>query len=218
MADTFLRVADLVVATGFRVPDFELATPLNLIHMGREASATTTMLTLAGRMKPKQGEVWLRNAAGEWVGTPRSVAKQVALAGAVDIDGLDRNVSVEVYVREVSAWTKPWYRTTPRDISRIPEWVRAQELFGLDVDPKSHVGQLPPGERFIFRVALGLVARPNPALVVIDDIDQVRSLDLRDELIGRLRGLSDTAPVVVASTNPDLSGQFDTVISLKGSK
>ncbi|MEJ5927161.1 hypothetical protein WG915_00855 [Corynebacterium sp. H128] len=213
----FLRVSGLTVSTGMAVPDFDLATPLNLLYTGREASATTTMLTIAGRMKPKAGTVSLV-ADGEEYSRPRDIARRTALAGVTDIDGLDRNVSVASYVREVSAWTKPWYRSTPRDIANIPEWAHICELFDLDLDPAQHVGKLNPTHRFVLRVALAVLARPAPALVVIDDIDQVRSLEIRSELIEQLRALAQVAPVLVASTNQDNQAQFDTVISLMGTE
>lgn len=214
--DTFLHVDSLVVATGQHVPDFTLTTPLNLVTTGRESSATTTMLTLAGRMKPREGSIVLRGVGGEELSTPRSIAQQVALAGVPDIDGLDRNVSAATYIREVSAWSAPWYRCTPRDVDQIERWKELAELFALEFDPALHVGKLGPADRFLLRVALALLARPEPALVIIDDIDQVRSGAIRADLISQLRRLSERVPVLVASTNPDEHSDFDTVISLDG--
>lgn len=215
MTDTaFLRVHGLVVATGLRVPDFELDTSLNLMCTGREASATTTMLTLSGRMKPSQGTVSLELADNTILDTPRELGKHIALAGVPNIDGLDRNVRVSTYIREVSAWANPWYKRTPKKVDDIEGWQYLRELFDLHIDEDAQVGSLNPTHRFILRVALALLARPEPALVVIDDIDQVRSLDIRAELIQHLRTLSETTPVIVASSNPDSGEQFDRVISL----
>lgn len=214
--EAFLQVRDLTVATGRRVPDFALDTPLNLIHTGREASATTTMLTIAGRMKPKAGEILLTARNGEVLSTPRQRGANIALAGVPSIDGLDRNVPARTYIREVSAWSNPWYRRTPRKVADIEQWQRLQDVFNLDIDTDQHVGKLNATHRFILRVALSLLARPNPELVVIDDIDQVRSLEIRGELIAHLRDLSEHVPVLVASTNGDSEQLFDRVISLEG--
>ncbi|QGU02126.1 hypothetical protein CKALI_06285 [Corynebacterium kalinowskii] len=215
MTDTaFLRVHDLVVATGLRVPDFELDNALTLLCTGREASATTTMLTLAGRMKPVKGSIELDLPDGSTLDSPRALNKHIALAGVSSIDGLDRNVRVATYIREVSAWSSPWYRRTPTDITNIERWQSIRDLFELEIEPRAQVGSLNPTHRFVLRVALALLARPEPALVVIDDIDQVRSLDIRAELIDHLRTLSERTPVIVASTNSDTHQQFDRVISL----
>lgn len=214
----FLRVQELVVATGQRVPDFELDTTLNLLWIGREASATTTMLTLAGRMKPAQGSVELRTQRGAILDSPRELGKHIALAGAPTIDGLDRNVRLRTYIREVSAWSQPWYKLTPRHSSKIDEWQKIAELFEFDVPEKAFVGELNPTHRFIFRIALALLARPHAELVVIDDLDQVRSLDIRAELIEHLRILAQSTPVIAASTNPDIDNQFDRVIALAEGK
>ncbi|MEJ5996846.1 hypothetical protein [Corynebacterium sp. H130] len=219
MYDTpFLEVRDLEVATGMRVPDFELNTSMNLLLTGREASATTTMLTLSGRMKPKSGDICLQTRGGETLITPRDRGARIALAGVPAIDGLDRNVPARTYIRETSAWANPWYRRTPRKVQNIEQWQHVSELFDLHIDPDEQVGKLNATHRFILRVALALIARPDPELVIIDDIDQVRSHEIRAELIDHLRVLSEHVPVIVASTNRDTNKQFDRVISLEGSK
>lgn len=217
MTDTpFFEVSDLVVATGHTVPNFSLDTRLNLFQTGRESSATTTMLTFAGRMKPKAGTITLRSDSGEEYVTPRAIGAHVALAGVSSIDGLDRGVKAKTFVREVAAWSSPWYRNTPHDVTKISEWNRITDLIDLPFDLDSTVGSLSPSRRFIFRVALALLARPEPALLVVDDIDQVRSLSIRNELIVELRDLSEHVPIIVASTNPDTDHQFDRIISQEG--
>jgi len=49
---------------------------------------------------------------------------------------------------------------------------------------------------------LALLARENASALVVDDIDQLRSLELRDRMIARLRPLSGDLPVVVSTVNP----------------
>ena len=51
-------------------------------------------------------------------------------------------------------------------------------------------------------------------MLVVDDIDQLRSLDLRDQMITRLRTMSTHLPVVVSTVNPVDEDAADRRISL----
>lgn len=213
-----LSASGLELETHVLLEDFSIDAPLTLLYTGRESSATTTMLTLAGRTKPRAGSVLLTTADGEELGAPRERAKRIALAGVNEIDSLDRGVTVRSLVRESVAWSSQWYQRTPRDISNIPRWVELSELLSFPDDPSNLVGQLPPAQRFILRVILSLLVRTNPEFLLIDDIDQVHSLEIRAELLAHLSALSKEFPVVVASSNPDISGQCDDTITLRSEK
>lgn len=73
---------------------------------------------------------------------------------------------------------------------------------------------LPVSERFALRIMLALLAREQASALIIDDIDQLRSLELRDRMLARLRPLSDTLPVVVSTVNPAAEDAADRHITL----
>lgn len=86
----------LILTTGQPVPDFNTAPGLTLCHVSREASATVLALTLAGRMRQKQGDILLEGVAS----TARQRYRTAALAGVTAIDSLERLVSARTVVRE----------------------------------------------------------------------------------------------------------------------
>lgn len=212
-----LVARDLVLKTEAELGDIEITAPFTLLHTRRESSATSTMLTLAGRMQPKQGVLELKTAEGV-VDKPRAQAKLIALAGVNEIDSLDRNVTVQSLVREAAAWASPWWRRTPHDIDRIARWGELREQLGITAPGNAQVGQLEPAERFLLRIALALLTRQSPAMLFVDDVDQVHSLEIRREIVGRLQRLSSELPVVVSSSNDDIDRLFDAVLTLPGRK
>ncbi|AGF72596.1 hypothetical protein [Corynebacterium halotolerans] len=192
------------------------ATGLTLVQTRRESRSTTLALTLAGRMRVKGGTVTLHDAAGTTVAdTPRHRTRRVALAGVPEIDGLERLVPVRTVVREQLAWTGSWFARTPRDMgdTDFSAWAG---LLGLTVEPGDKVGDLPPAQRLRLRIMLALLARPRAGLLLIDDIDQLRSLADRRDLLRDLRQVAQRLPVTVFSSNPDLDGLADTVVDLTG--
>ncbi|MDU0477808.1 hypothetical protein QVA66_00955 [Staphylococcus chromogenes] len=205
----------LTVQTGAHVGDITLEAPMTLLYTGRESSATTTMMTLAGRMKPKAGVVKLVTANGAVVEKPRSRAKLIALAGVNEIDSLDRNVTVASLVRESAAWSNRWWERTPHDIAKIDRWNELQELLQFDGSPRAHAGDLTPQQRFTLRVLLALMTRKQPEMLFVDDIDQVHSLEIRREIICNLKDVSSLLPVVVASSNRDVDGIVDATVELR---
>lgn len=215
---------NLVLSTGFAVPDFHLVEGLNLLHVSREASATVLGLTLAGRMKKKGGEVrWTPALAGQHgegsahaAGAElpsRTLFSDIAYAGTREIDGLERLVPVRAVVREQLAWTSPWYRLTPRKIMSDERVQDAFNALEIDLDEETcretKVGDLDVLTRLKLRVALALIARPEAVALVIDDVDQLRSWRLREDFLTTVRRLADRLPVVCISANADTSGLAD---------
>lgn len=203
----------LRLSTGFEVPDFQLYPGLNLIHASRETSATVLGLTLAGRMKPAGGTIDFGGATGK-------AFKNVALAGVVEIDSLERLVPVRVVIREQLAWSQPWYKFTPRSIENndLAQW--ALGLVGLSFDDgaarHTKVGELDVLTRLRLRTALALIARPEAKLLIVDDIDQLRSIKLRHSYLESLREVAATIPVLVISANADEAGLADHEIRVAG--
>lgn len=221
---TVLETRDLILASGATKPNIVIEPGLTLIHMDRESSATVFAMTLAGRMKPRSGEVSLicepeDEDSDPVIHTTQSALHQlVALAGVIQVDQLERAVPLQSVIREQIIWASPWYRRVPRDVTQIETFRNFAAVVGLDterIDLKhTTVGDLDPGDRFRLRVVLALLARPEARLLVIDDIDQVRSLRIRDELLENFHQLANYIPVVVTSANPDTKEISDQVISM----
>ncbi|AIG12007.1 hypothetical protein [Corynebacterium pseudotuberculosis] len=217
-APVVLTARDLVLTSGTELPSLDIALGLTLLHCGRENSATTLSLTLAGRMKPKSGIVMLHSAQGE-MSTPKQLHKHVALAGIPEFDSLERLVPVKAVVREHVAWTNSWWRRVPSSIEKIDSFVQAAELLGIhatEAFAKRKVGDLDPLERFTLRIALALTVRPEADLLIVDDIDQIRSLRLRADLLRQLKVVAEVLPVVTVSANSDVDGICDADIPVAG--
>lgn len=76
------------------------------------------------------------------------------------------------------------------------------------------VGKLDVLSRFRLRVALALIARPDARLLIVDDIDQLRSNRLRRQFLRTLANASQTLPIIAVSANADTDGLADTVVRL----
>lgn len=207
----FLRTVDLTVGEHQTGGPWTFTTGpgLTLLHTARENYATALSLTLAGRRKAQGGSVHLGDAT-----TPRDLFPRVALAGATPVDSLERLVPVRDVVREQLAWSRPFWRPTPRDVFSDARVAALCEQLDLDPDPRTPVQHLPVSERFALRIMLALLAREQASALIIDDIDQLRSLELRDRMLARLRPLSDTLPVVVSTVNPAAEDAADRHITL----
>lgn len=208
-----LSTDGLVLANGHPKADISIGQGLTLVHSGRESSSTMWAMTLAGRMKSKSGQIFLS-------GEPASASQlhqKIALAGVVQLDSLERQVSVASIVREQVAWSSPWYKRAPKNIAEIDQFMEITELLGLDLDfqnaAKFTAGSLTPYERFKLRVALAFLSRPKAKLLVVDDIDQLRSMELRATVLRRLAEVSQHIPVLVMSANKEDAGVCDVLIT-----
>lgn len=202
MTDTppVLTTTDLDVGGGV-LPDLQIpATGLTLLQIPRESRATTLALVLAGRMKPQAGTVTCHGDTGV-----ASRRRAIALAGVNQIDTLERLVPVRAVLREQLAWATPWHRRVPRDLDAT-DWPRLAAETGLDVDLDQPVGALHPRERLKLRIVLARLARPHADILIVDDVDQVKSLADRREILSRLHELAETRAVIVTSANGDLDG------------
>lgn len=203
-----IKATGLEVISGVQFPDIEVpAVGLTLIHTDREQAATTLSMTLCGRMKEASGSVIVCGADGKEFHSPKQRFLHTAIAGVPEIDSLERLVPVRTVIREQAAWHEKWWKPTPRNIDTIASYRKAADLLGFDMDneaaKRTLVGQLDPYRRFVLRIVLAIMSRPDAALLLVDDIDQLRSLELRNNLLRNLRSLSATMPVVAMSVNPD---------------
>ncbi|GAB3082971.1 hypothetical protein [Corynebacterium aquatimens] len=216
--DPVLRVHDLAVTKTGSSYAFDAEEGLNILINDREAGSSTLALALAGRFRPTAGSVDLLGSPS----TPKERFSAVALAGKELIDDLDRLVPVRDLIREQISWSQRFFVPVPRhDLlqhSRLAPWVEDLELSDLDVNDK--VGDLHPTTRLQLRVLLALVARPDARLLIVDDVDQLRSLELRDQLLGNLSRIAEKVPVLALTVN-DVPKEFPgeapvNVIDLRG--
>ena len=211
MTSPILRVNDLIVRPEDPQLTFECAAGLTLLVCARESGASTLSMTLAGRFTPASGDIDISGAR-----TTRERFRAVALAGVTLIDSLERSVTVREVIREQVAWAQPWYKRVPKDILTHPlvePWLEPLDL--SELDPSLSVAELDTLTRLRLRVLLALTSRPNASLLVVDDPDQLRNIELRDALLESLRGVAQTLPVVVASVNPDIGDHAEHVIDLR---
>ncbi|MCF4006543.1 hypothetical protein L1O03_05040 [Corynebacterium uropygiale] len=137
----------------------------------------------------------------------RERARYCALAGVSELDGLERLVPVRTVVREQLAWATSWWKHTPRP--EDSDYPALAQLLDLDITLDDTVDDLRARDRFLLRIVLALLSRPDASLLIVDDIDQVKSMTVRDEVFFRLKNLSQRIPVIVNSSNPDTTGTVD---------
>ena len=204
-----MTVTNLEVISGTKFTDFTIpATGLTLIHTGREQASTTLSMTLAGRMRPRRGRITITTVDGRTYRDDRRRFQRIALAGVPEIDSLERLVTVRAVIQEQAAWHQPWWKPTPRSIDDIPSYTQAAELLGFTMtndDATTLVGELDTLSRLVLRILLAIMARPDADLLIVDDIDQLRSMELRNKLLVKLRDYSQLKPVIATSVNPDFT-------------
>ena len=209
--NAILRTEDLTLRKGAAPLTLTAGTGLTLIVVNRESGASTLSMALAGRVNPTSGTISLGHRAT----STRARFRRVALAGVPLIDSLERSVPAREIIREQVAWAQPFYRRVPRDILShrlVSPWL---ESLGLDqLDDTLPVGRLGTLDRLRLRVLLALIARPEAALLIVDDPDQLRSTRLRNELLANLKDVSVHLPVVVTTVNPDGAGIADHLVDL----
>lgn len=215
--NAILHAEDLTLRKGGHPLTFTTGAGLTRIVVDRESGASTLSMVLAGRVRPASGTITLGplGPLGHGATSTRARFRCVALAGVPLIDSLERSVAAREIIREQVAWAQPFYRRVPRDILShrlVSPWL---EPLGLaQLDDSMPVGRLATLDRLRLRVLLALIARPDAALLIVDDPDQLRNTRLRDELLASLKDVSVHVPVVVTTVNPDTHGITDHVVDL----
>ncbi len=178
--------------------DLDVAPGTLVVLQGAQGSGRTSLLlTLAGRMVPDRGSD-LRVLGHALPRDRRSVQKAAAVAGLAGIDDLDASVTVGALVRERLAWLGPWYRhqrrLTPHDLDAA-----LRPAFGdRPVPPGGTVAwDLDELDAMLLRIGLALLQRP--ALLVVDDVDQVLDDRRRQDVWTRLEQLAADGLTVVAA-------------------
>lgn len=198
-----LSAEDLVVRKGDAPESFDIGRGLTLLNTSRESDSTLLSLTLAGRHRPHSGTILLDDEPS----SHRQRFKEIALAGVPEIDSLDRLVRVRDAVREQIAWSQGFFKRTPHKTAAIKahkhveKWLEPLQLEDIDMTDK--VGDISPLQRFRLRILLALISRPEAALLIVDDIDQIRDMELRRVLLDDLRGVAVHLPVMVNTVNEE---------------
>ena len=158
---------------------------------GREA----LLMTIAGRMKPKSGQLTVLGAT-----RAKEIFKQCGLAGIDGIDVVSESVTVRDLITEQLRWDAPWYRFIRQageaELTRV-----CAHVFGdLPLPPlMEYFEQLSELDKLLLRVALANTKRP--PLLVIGNLDFVTSDVNRDVLIERLIELGRTQTIVTVTVN-----------------
>lgn len=198
-----LSTQDLVLRRDDTPETFDVGRGLTLLNTRRESDSTLLSLALAGRFRPHSGEILLDGEPS----TTRQRFKQIALAGVSEIDSLDRLVRVRDVVREQIAWSQRFFQPVPhkaeaiKSHKNVEKWLEPLQL--EDIDMQSEIGDIGPTDRFRLRILLALISRPDAKLLIVDDIDQVRKMDIRHKLLDDLRGVAVYVPVMVNTVNKE---------------
>ena len=88
------------------------------------------------------------------------------------------------------------------DHKLVEPWLEPLHLENLDQDV--HISELGVMDRFRLRILLALVSRPNAELLVVDDVDSVKKMSLRHQLIEDLEEVARYVPVIATTVNEEL--------------
>ncbi|MHA3724128.1 hypothetical protein ACXR2T_09640 [Leucobacter sp. HY1910] len=193
--------------------DASTAAPVTLVTGVSGSGRTALLLTIAGRMKPEGGtvEVLRETRTGE-------IRRITGIAGFAGIDELEPAVTLAATLRERLSWELPWWRRTPRITAEVAHELLAPAFgpsFGSrqpnEAAPHPDASQLcrelGPADDLLVRIALALIARPE--LLVVDDLDALRDPADRARVAARLREISRTVPVVIATSDARDAALFD---------
>lgn len=179
--------------------------PVTLVSGPSGSGRTSLLLTLAGRMKTSGGsvEVLRETRTGE-------IRRMTGIAGFAGIDELEPAVTVAASLRERLSWELPWWRLTPRITSEVA-YELLEPAFGPNRAAHPDISllcrELGPADDLLVRIALALIARPE--MLVVDDLDALRNPVDRARVAERLRAISRTVPVVVATSDPGDAALFE---------
>ncbi|MBD0023989.1 hypothetical protein GII33_01145 [Gordonia pseudamarae] len=169
---------------------------LNVLVGPASGGRTALLMTLAGRMKAKSGDL---DVFGDTAS--RDIFRRAGMVGIEGLDAIYESVRVVDLVTEQLRWDAPWYtlvpRARPEDLQRVCGQVFGDlPLPGLD----EYVEELPELDGLLLRIALGNTR--TPPLLVVGAIDQVANDRDQRLLVDRLVALGARQTVVTASANP----------------
>ena len=156
---------------------------------------TALLMTIAGRMKPKSGDL-----AVFGVKRARDIFARSGLAGINGIDTVSESVTVRDLITEQLRWDASWYRFVRQAGERELTRVCAPVFGDLPLPPlMEYFELLSELDQLLLRIALANTRRP--PLLVVGDLDFVTSDSNQHALIERLIDLGRTQTVVTATVN-----------------
>lgn len=169
---------------------------LHVVEGPSGSGRTSLLLTLAGRFKPVAGDLEVLGLR-----TAREIRGVCAIAGFRDIDVLDDAVRVRDVLNEQISWDTRWFHRARKVDAEAYERL-CRPVFGPRPLPPldEYVGDLPELDRMLLRIALAATSAPR--LLVVDDLEQVRSRPEQAELIARLAELGRSRTIVASAINP----------------
>ena len=104
----------------------------------------------------------------------RAVQKISAVAGFAGIDELEESVTVGAALRERQAWISPWWSIV-RKLNDVDVAASAPPSLAANPSPTPNtvIWDLDDTQAFLLRIALAMMG--NPAILFVDDIEQIRS-------------------------------------------
>ncbi len=169
---------------------------LTILRGPAGSGRTALLMTLAGRMKNKTGDL---SVFGEH--TAKAIFKIAGLAAVDELDSVYNAVRVVDLITEQIRWDAPWYRLIGKADADAAEHV-CRPVFGdlplPDLD--TYVDDLSELDRMLLRIALANTRRP--PLLVVGSVDQVTSNENHEVLVRRLAELGRSQTVVTSTVNP----------------
>ena len=199
-------MADAITARGIRMRgpwgpvygpiDLDIeAGGVSVLRYPTGTGRTALLMTLAGRMKPVEGQI---TVFGKTKAT--DIFKASALACIDELDTVAESVTVRDLITEQKRWDASWYRfigpADQTDLTRL-----CAPVFG-DVDlPKltAYFDELTELEQTLLRIALANTA--TPPLLVVGNLDHITDDGNRATVLGRLIALGEQQTVITATVN-----------------
>ncbi|POH60543.1 AAA family ATPase [Arthrobacter glacialis] len=177
---------------------FELDGGLNVLRGDAGSGRTSLLLTLAGRMKHQEGS--LQVGGHELPQKLRAVQKISSVAGFDGIDELEESVTVGAALKERLAWISPWWSRV-RKLNDVDVAEICAPTFGGEPIPHANtvIWDLSDTQAFLLRIALAMMS--NPAVLLVDDLEQIRNSDSRTIIWDRLAHLAGAGTDVVVSAS-----------------
>lgn len=156
---------------------------------------TCLLLTLAGRMEPKSGELSVFGKTN-----PKSIFKVASIGAVDDLDAVYDSVRVIDLVTEKLRWDASWYRLVAKRAQSVtavcgPVWGPLPLP-----DPRAFVEDLSELDVALLRIALANTRRT--PLLVVGGVDRLSSVADQRTLLQRLVELGWEQTVITATSNP----------------
>lgn len=217
--------------TIFEDVTFDVATGSLAVLAGDSGTGKSAFaLMLGGRLPASAG--WLSVLDVELPRHAGAVRRRVGLAGNATVAPLDETLTVRHHVTEALRLAGPWWRPGPsreqvhRTITTANDMVAALEAVFRDdgasaplARARLHAPELVRDASPLARFTLGLVLAlvPKPEILVVDDVDQLRTADERRAAWAALLTLECTrraggTPLTVVATCQD-SRELDDVLA-----